>query len=359
MNCRVAIIGLGLIGGSLGLTLTQSPGIEVVGCDSDPAVEEKALAIGAVHQVGGYFEAAAEADIVFLCTPIKTIERLAREVARVCRSGCIITDVGSTKQAIMKVFRRLSENGIWGIGGHPMAGSEQQGISGADRYLFENAVYVLTPEGNTPQEVLDRLSSILRLTGAHIIVMDAGVHDRLVASVSHLPHLVAAALVSLLQGQEEAQALAAGGFRDTTRVASGDPRLWAEILLSNRLPLVDQVDKLTKRLQELKAILEEERQADLVDFLQSSRTLRESLPAKRKGLVPSVQDLICLVPDRPGIIGVLGSYLGEKGINIADIEVLRVREGDGGTIRIGLSREDDGPAAVESLLAHGIKAWLK
>lgn len=359
MTSRVAIIGLGMIGGSLGLALAQSPEIEVVGYDRDPGTMEQALQMGAVHQIGRLHAVVSRADVIFLCTPISTIADLARDVVRFCRPGSVLTDVGSTKQGIVEVFDNLSPHGVWGIGGHPMAGSERPGITGADRYLFENAVYVLTPGQNSPESSVAELSALLRLIGAHIMIMDAETHDRLVASVSHLPHLVASAMVSMLKGQDEALALAAGGFRDTTRVASGDPELWAEILLSNRRLLTNQVGTFIDQLRYLQTILEEKKSSELVEFLSTSRGIREAMPSKRKGLVPSEQDLVCIVPDEPGIIGTLGSYLGEEGINIADIEILRVREGDGGTIRIGISNEADGPVAVEALLSHGIKAWLR
>ncbi|MGE5543899.1 MAG: prephenate dehydrogenase/arogenate dehydrogenase family protein [Bacillota bacterium] len=359
MISRVAILGLGMIGGSLGLVFTQVAGLEVAGYDREPETIETALRMGAVNRTGSMSELAAWADVVFLCTPVSTIPGLAREMARSCRPGCLLTDVGSTKQDIVEVFDSLTATGLNGIGGHPMAGSERQGITGADRYLFENAVYILTPGKNTSPGALEELRALLVHTGAHVITMDAETHDRLVASVSHLPHLVASALVNMLVGQDEALALAASGFRDTTRVASGDPELWTEILLSNRRLLAGQLESFIDRLSYLKTILEEQRSRDLQEFLTTSRDIRESLPSKRKGLTPTQQEMVCVVPDKPGIIGSLGSYLGEKGINIADIEILRVREGDGGTIRIGLSREGDGPIAVETLLAHGIKAWIR
>lgn len=359
MGTRVAILGLGIIGGSLGLALTQDTGIEVAGYDRDSETMEKALQMGAVKWTGSLQKLSAWADCIFLCTPINTLADIARQAAQFCRKGCLLTDVGSTKQDIVRVFDELAEMGLRGVGGHPMAGSERQGITGADRYLFENAVYVLTPGCNTPRSAVEELSLLLRPTGAHIITMDAEKHDRLVAMVSHLPHLVASALVSMLEGQDEAMTLAAGGFRDTTRVASGDPELWTQILLSNRRLLAEQLEAFMEELTRLKDILQAHRSLELHEFLRTARAIREAMPSKRRGLSLAEQELVCIVPDQPGIIGALGSYLGEKGINIADIEILRVREGDGGTIRIGLSREEDGPTAVATLQSRGIKAWLR
>ncbi len=360
MATRVAIIGMGMIGGSLGLAFASYlPEVEVAGFDRDPGVLKKALDMGCVHRTGTLEEIVPEANFIFLCTPISSIPRIAEDVAELCGPGSIMTDVGSTKQMVAEAFKKISVSGVIGIGGHPMAGSERQGITGADRYLFENAVYVLTPGKSASMEAIDKLVALIRLTGAHVLIMDAEVHDRLVASVSHLPHLAASALVSVLNDQEDALTLAAGGFRDTTRIASGDPALWSEILISNRRLLAEQVGKYIERLSVLIEFLEEGRSRELEEFLTDSRRIREMLPAKQKGLVSCGPDIICLVPDQPGIIGSLGVWLGEKDINIADIEILRVREGDGGTIRIAVGVEDDGDLAVETLRTHGVNAWLR
>lgn len=359
MDNKVAIIGLGLIGASLGLNFSHAKStITVAGYDLDADTLKKAKLLGAVHEVGTIDEVVADADFVFICTPISTVPDIIGQVIEACPPECIITDVGSTKSQIVELFNKLPA-GLVGIGGHPMAGSEQQGIAGADRYLFENAVYVLTPGNNCPEAALSRLSSLIKETGAHIIIMDPNEHDKAVAGVSHLPHLVASALVSMLDTNDESVNLAAGGFRDTTRIASGDPELWTDILLSNQDLLVEHLDGFISQLCQLKTVLEEGDKLELGRHLTAARNTRESLPRRRKGLVPYVQEVICLVPDQPGIIGSLGTWLGEQGINIADIEILRVREGDGGTIRLGVSAEEDGPRAVEALRSKGVKAWLR
>jgi prephenate dehydrogenase len=355
---RIAIVGLGLIGGSLGLAFAASQNFKVAGYDIDPEVEAKALDMGCVHRIGDLPEIASDADVVFVCTPIGKFSDVLGVLAQHCPSGCIITDVGSSKQGVVELFKTLPP-GLTGIAGHPMAGSEIQGITGADRYLFENAVYVLTPEENTRPEAVARLSELIKTTGAQVTIMEAGEHDSVMASVSHLPHLVACALVSMLYGDDKALTLAAGGFRDTTRIASSDPDLWTDILMSNRWLLTERVDKLISELRDLQAMLAKGESLELTRYLGVVKNTRDSLPARRRGLIPHVQEVICIVPDRPGIIGLLGTWLGEKGINIADIEIIRVREGDGGTIRLGLSSYDEGPAAVEALRVHGVKAWVR
>lgn len=359
MKKKVFIIGLGLIGGSLGLALRESPYVNLItGFDQDDAAGDMAAAIGAIDRQAGLLEGAREADVVFICTPLGVYNSVIEQIAPVLKAGALITDVGSTKVQVMELFATLPP-GIYAIGGHPMAGAETQGISGADRYLFENAVYVLTTESGTPQEMVLVLENILASTGARIKHMDAARHDELVATVSHIPHLAAVALVELTEGRQEELMLAAGGFRDTTRIASSNPDLWEDIVFSNREPIIQQLDTLVERLNELKNALQNGERQSFKQQLESAKGIRDSIPRLRKGLIPFCHDLVCIVPDRPGVIGQLGIILDQEDINIVDIEILRVREGDGGTIRLGVASAEQADEAVRALKARGIKAWLR
>lgn len=359
MTGKAAVIGLGLIGGSLGLALAHSfPELRVEGCDFDANTEKMALEMGCVHKIGTVDSITTDADVIFLCTPVSVFPSMLEQILPHCKPGCIITDVGSTKQAIAGLFEDLP-NGIYGIGGHPMAGSERKGITAADRYLFENAVYVLTPGSDTPREKVQQLENLLTGIGCHVIIMDAVRHDSIVAAVSHLPHIVASALVVSLKGEEEALVLAAGGFRDTTRIAGGDPDLWTDIILDNRFEIAKRMRRFINLLESTAVSLETADGDAVRRFLETASSLRDTLPKRTKGLLPSLQDVICLVPDRPGIIGELGTWMGQAGVNISDIEVLRVREGDGGTIRMAVASEDEGITTVEVLKKQGVKAWLR
>lgn len=248
---------------------------------------------------------------------------------------------------------------VWPVGGHPMAGSEINGINGADRYLFENAVYILTPPVHTPEQVMQTLCEVLTVTGARIKIMDAVTHDSLVASVSHIPHLAAVSLVNLTGAEPEKLVLAAGGFRDTTRVASSSPEVWRGILSTNRTAVIAGLEQFIDGLEQLRDALQENQTDILLEHLQKARDIRKQIPHGQKGLMPSICDVICIVPDRPGVIGELGRILGRHDINIADIEILRVREGDGGTIRLGVPTLEDGQQAVKALQSEGIKAWVR
>jgi prephenate dehydrogenase len=358
MADKITIIGLGLIGGSLGLAFSRStPKLQVFGYDSNPEAVRQALDIGAIQQAGPLEEAVREADYVFVCTPIKGILELLGRIAAHLKPGCVVTDVCSTKKPVMELLAGLPP-GIYGIGGHPMAGSEKRGIGASDRFLFENAVYVLTPANDTPAEVVTKTATLIRRTGAQVKLMSPGQHDRVVALISHVPHIMAAALVNLATQEEEALLLAAGGFRDTTRIASSSPELWEDILFSNREEVSRGLMAMIEELQRFKADIDGLSRGAVQSRLAAARQVRDSIPGRRRGLIPSFQDVITIVPDRPGIIGQLGGWLGAKGINIVDIEILRVREGDGGTIRLGVPTKEAAVAAVTTLQEQGIKAWV-
>ena len=220
---RVTIIGLGVIGGSLGLAIVQNvPDVHVTGYDA-PNVLRRAQKREAVHKAGRSLEdSVADADIVFLCTPVSTILSLLPRIALHIRKDTIVTDVGSVKSVIRtaakKTFRRC---GIF-VGGHPMAGSEGSGIAHADPLLFQNAVYVLCP-GQQKRSAYLKLVHVIEAIGARLLIMDAKQHDRAAAVVSHLPQLLAVGMMTLAAQENKKDAstlqLAAGGFRDITRIA--------------------------------------------------------------------------------------------------------------------------------------------
>ena len=359
MLVNVFIIGIGMIGGSLGLSLKESPIVnQVMGYDTDKTSLEKAQQIGALDCSVPFEEGARQADVVFLCTPPGTYPELITRMRPFLKPGCIVTDTGSTKQYIMSILGQLPDD-IHVIGGHPMAGSEIKGINGADRYLFENAVYILTPREKTPDYAREFLIELLVATGARVKIMEPARHDELVAVISHIPHLAAVALVNSTGGEKDALIMAAGGFRDTTRIASSDPLLWEDILFTNRNMVMNKLDGLIEQLQDLKLALAREDHEHINTSLCRARSVRESIPRVHRGLLPGFCDIVCIVPDRPGIIAHIGAILGEKNINIIDIEILRVREGDGGTIRLGVLSEAAADEAVKALQSRGIKAWVR
>ncbi|NTW05906.1 MAG: prephenate dehydrogenase [Peptococcaceae bacterium] len=355
---KVAIVGVGLIGGSIGLAANDKSLVrEIIGIGRNLRTLEIAMEYKAVQRISTDYRELSDCDLVVLGTPVNTTIELLPTIAPFLKKGAIVTDVGSTKVKITQEARDILPEGIVFIGGHPMAGSEKKGISGADQYLFENAFYVLTPDRNTPKDSLDRLKTLIESFGAKTILMDPQEHDLSVAAVSHLPHIIASTLVNSLFDFENSQKialLAAGGFRDTTRIAASNPDMWRDILMTNGEFILHAVDVFRERLNEIYEAIKDKDEKHIYQLLDRAKKLKTGMPANAKGYLPQLWEIVVTVPDRPGIIGYISNILGNEGINIDDIEILRVREGEGGTIRLAFSNEENQKRAAQHLTAANI-----
>lgn len=355
------MIGLGLIGGSLAWSLSAGGKVSCVfGVDRDPQLIEEAQHAQAIHTGSTRIQdGVLEAELVVLAVPPGILTLVARDILPYLKRGSVLTDVGSTKEKVVGALEAMLPEGVEYVGGHPMSGSENSGFRAADRYLFENAVYALTPTDRTSAEAVEKVRAMVEMLGARPFILDPATHDRIMAAVSHLPHVLAAAMVNTAAALNERDArtlaLSAGGFRDTTRVAGGDPRLWADICLENKERLLEAMDCFRAELDILKEALENGARENLVRWLSAARETRERIPKARKGLLPALYELIVAVPDRPGVIGEMAQAIGQEGINIADIEILRVREGEGGSIRIGFTTDCERYAAERILSGRGIE----
>lgn len=362
MKPRVAIVGVGLIGGSLGMAWKAAGAVaEVVGITRRPETIDEAVGVGAIDR--GTLDPAEGvdgADLVILAVPVRSIVPLFRAVRPHVKPGAIVSDVGSTKESICRAIWSEGTGEALFIGGHPMAGSEREGVLAGDPYLFQNAPYILVPPEGAPREAVDRLAELVRATGARPLVMAADVHDHIVATVSHIPHLIATALVRFAAEEAEATPglleLAAGGFRDTTRVASGPEDVWTDICMTNASPIAAGLERFEAVLRRLRESLEVGDAEGLREALAYSRQVRARLPAKAKGILSTVYEIVVHVVDRPGAIADVTSILAAEGINIIDIEILRVREGEGGTLRLGFERHPDMEDALRLLQARGYRA---
>jgi len=348
---KAALVGTGLIGGSIGIALREKRLVEeITGYDRDPETCAQAVKKGAVDKTAAsVLEAIQGADLIILAVPVLSTVDLLKEILPSAAKGALITDVGSTKAWIMEAVETLLHEEIFFVGGHPMAGSEDSGIKGADPALLENAIYVLTPGSNTPEQVTVRLSNMLEEAGAQPLVLDSLTHDRVVASVSHLPHLTAAALVQSVAGTDDIElvrTLAAGGFRDSTRIILGNPDVWRDICISNRWALLAALKRYKESINSLEKYLTLPSAEAIEEYLQQARDYRSTIPHRGRGILPDIFNVIVLVRDAPGVLGKLTTLLGEAGINIDAIEILHVRELAGGSIRIGFrSKENQQKAA--------------
>lgn len=320
---RANIFGLGLIGGSLGLALS-SKGWHVTGCDSVAQTEQQALSLGVIQQIG----VDKNASITFVATPVSTI---GDQVARALReTSGLVTDVGGVKAHLADQIHDPRF-----IGGHPMAGSELIGLTGADPKLFEGAVWVLTPSVGIDDKNFEKVAAVVTELGSEIVVLDPHLHDQLVAIVSHLPHLTAAALMGLAseRAQEHVAVLrlAAGGFRDMTRVASGHPAIWIDICRENRDAIVIALDGLIDGLAQMKQIVVQGDSNELTKRLQQSRVARSNLPSRVRDLMDVVEVRVP-IPDRSGAAAEIFTLAAELGVNIANFEVAHSVEGDRGVL---------------------------
>lgn len=347
---RVAVIGTGLIGGSIGFALAGL-GHDVVGFDRDHERLDRARELGAVGSVAADLEGAARgADLAFVALPVGAI---AEAVAPLLDAGVpLVTDVGSVKAPVVaEVARRCPGGAARFIGGHPMAGSEQDGIDGAHADLFVGAAWVLTPTPDTAEDAYTVLSGLLRDLQAEVVAVTPEDHDVLVSFVSHVPQLAASTLMDVATTHEARHGallrLAAGGFRDMTRIAASQPTLWLDILTSNRDAVLGALDAYLSGLQQARDIVAAGDRDALRALLDRARAARRSLPVGIS-MATKLVELRIPVPDRPGVLAEVTTLAGRLGVNVSDVEIAHSKEGGAGVLVLIVAADD----------AHGFESGL-
>lgn len=339
------IVGLGLIGGSVSLALKRN-GYAVHGTDSVSGRAEEALARGVIDAVG----VDPAADITFVATPVNDISATVTQVLALT-SG-VVTDVGSVKSS----SAAAASNPRY-VPGHPMAGSELHGLDGADASMFEGAVWILTPTPETSDAAFQYVAEVVTRFGAEVVALDPAQHDDLVALVSHVPHLTAATLMGLADRRSEQHLallrMAAGGFRDMTRIASGSPTIWLDICEQNKDAITRGLDSLIEGLSEIRGIVSSSDRVALLDRLERARQARQNLPV-RAGAVENLVEVRIPIPDRPGAAADIFALSGELAVNIHDFEVVHSVEGDRG-IMVVVVRTEHVDVFRGGLLARGFR----
>ena len=279
---RIAIIGVGLLGGSIGLALRAAGFVgRRIGIGRRVTSLEKALAFDAVDEVTCDVAAGVtKADLVILGTPIGMFEPLLRQMAPALSPGTLVTDVASTKMEVVRLTSKLLPRSVYFVGSHPMAGSEKTGVEYARADLFEDALCLITPTRNTPPNTVQPFEWFWRRLGGRTITLSPQKHDRLLARISHLPHAVAAALIQVARSQRAIE-LAGPGFGDSTRIASGDPAMWTDILRTNAKSMIESIDMLIAELQQLRGRLAQDDARAIEKWLASSKTTRDEWVALR------------------------------------------------------------------------------
>ena len=341
---RIAVVGTGLIGGSVGLALSAR-GYDVAGFDHDEGRLARAKELGAITEAAASLDdAVAGAELAVVAVPVGSIA--VAVVAALDAGAAAVTDVGSVKKTVIaEVERQRPDASARFVGGHPMAGSEQDGVDGADASLFVGATWTLTPTANTDERVYTLVLRIIRELGADVVSIAPDHHDELVAMVSHVPQLAASTLMDVATTNEDDRRtlmrLAAGGFRDMTRIAAGHPAIWPDILTTNREAVLDALDAYVAALSRARDLVAAGERDQLLTLLERARLARRNLPVGAS-MATDLVELRIPVPDRPGVIAEVTHLAGRLGVNIADFEIAHSAEGGRGVIVLIVAAADAG-----------------
>ncbi len=362
---KVFVVGLGLIGGSIALAIKKEhPSVTICGFDINENELKVAKSLGVIDEIATKLEEGfCEADLIVLATPVAKTEQVLEELCQYTfKENAIITDVGSTKRKIVEKATCLATKNVTFIGGHPMAGSHKSGVEAAREHLFENAFYILTPCSNTNMTQVIQLQNWLKGTRAKFVEMTAEQHDRLAGAISHFPHLIAASLVNQVANMEEQEPIvtdmAAGGFRDITRIASSNPIMWRDILMHNKEVLLSLLSAWEREMKQVKDLIEQSDEEKIHHYFLRAKSFRDELPIKRKGAIPSFYDLYVDVPDHPGVISDITGILAKEEISITNIRILETREDIMGVMRLSFRSDQDRDKALNCLSEHLYEAFI-
>lgn len=353
----VVIIGVGLIGGSIGISLKSLDNPpKVIGVDKSIDTLSEAIRRGAIDDTSSDYNIVSQADLIFIATPVRKILPIIKKISGNLKENAIVTDVGSTKLEIVTEAEKIIDRGNF-IGGHPMTGSEVTGVSGSSVDLLKNCFYILTPTENTDSRSYEILHSLLAKIGAKIIAIKPDEHDEIMSVISHLPHIVSASLVNLTkqarQGKGDMLLLTAGGFRDMTRIAASNPDVWVDICLSNKDLIKEAVERYIAELVDFKKLIASGDEKNLHEKLFKARQIRQNLP----GVIPIEPEKITTIrveiSDKPGAISDVTLAIGEKGINIDDLEMIHSFEERKARLQLMISNKSKADEAVEILKRKG------
>ncbi|MCQ2465804.1 MAG: prephenate dehydrogenase/arogenate dehydrogenase family protein [Oscillospiraceae bacterium] len=360
----VGFIGLGLIGGSIARKIKINiPSVKILASARRQETIDTAFGMKLIdNQKSCDITDFSECDYIFLCAPVKNNIDYLHKLKDVIREDCIITDVGSTKTEIHEEVTKLGLEKNF-IGGHPMTGSEKTGIENADEYLLENAYYIITPTEQNTQEQIEDFRSFVKSLGSIPLILDYRKHDYATASISHLPHMISYALTNLVKkiddSDETMKTIAAGGFRDMTRIAASSPVMWQSICLSNKEQLLSLMDLYIEEITVLRKSIENSDKNELLNYFQEAKDYRDSLfiPSKRSSTV--CYELFIDLVDEAGGIAIIASMLAFKGINIKNIGIINNREYEEGVLRIEFYSHEACELAAETLREKNYNVFIR
>lgn len=351
---KIGFIGLGLIGGSIARAIRHFyPDTEIIACSRTRATVEQAVADGVVSRiVDKVNEDFADCDYIFLCAPVSSNAEYLEQLKPIIGSSCIITDVGSTKSDIHAKVEKLGMEANF-IGGHPMAGSEKTGYVNSKRILIENAYYVITPTALVSKEAVTRYRDFVASLKALPLVLDYRTHDYVTAGISHLPHIIASSLVNLVRDSDTKDGImkmiAAGGFKDITRIASSSPEMWEQICMTNRENISSILSDYIASLTRIQHQLDNAENGAIYHLFETSRDYRNSLPVRGSGPIQRIFEIYCDMVDEAGGIAALATILASNQINLKNIGIVHSREFIDAVLRIEFYDEQAMKQAVDIL----------
>ena len=337
---NISIIGVGLIGGSIAKALKNSSDQFIIKAFDKKEILEDALKDKSIDLALDKIEDAKDSDIIFLCAPTELSLQYFKKLAPLISDDTILTDVCGIKGAFEDEWKKLKSKGSY-IGGHPMTGKETSGYKSSDPLLFENSVYIISESAKSNNR-LEEFLKVIKSLGARVRFLDPFLHDKVISRVSHLPQLLSVALVNSVSenGNFNYLDFAAGGFRDMTRIASSSFDIWESVLKLNKQAIIDSIDLLIKNLNQIEDQLKNGDLKSLETSFQKARTRRDEIPKNTKGFINPLVDVFIYVKDEPGVLSKLTTLLFNNNINIKDLELLKIREGTGGTFRISFESEE-------------------
>lgn len=338
-STKIGFIGLGLIGGSVAKAIRKYyPDHELIAFDKSRETLALAVQEGTIHTACSSIDDNFKGcSYIFLCAPVSCNTAYLAQLKEIVRDSCILTDVGSVKTSIHKEITALGMEENF-IGGHPMAGSEKSGFSNSKAHLIENAYYILTPSAKVSKEKIHAYRDLVSSLKALPIVLDYREHDFVTGTVSHLPHLIASSLVNFVRDTDKKdelmKALAAGGFKDLTRIASSSPVMWQQICLKNGENISHILGKYIEALEKAKEAVDTGDETALYTLFESSRDYRNSMPDSSAGPIKKQFAVYCDIIDEAGGIATIATILASNNINIKNIGILHNREFEEGVLRI-------------------------
>lgn len=354
---KIGFIGLGLIGGSIAKKIKAlHPEVELIATAGHLSTIETAFAQHLITNSDFLsMKDFSDCDYIFLCCPVqKNIEYL-RELKGHLKDSCIVTDVGSVKSEIHQEVISLHMEEFF-IGGHPMTGSEKTGLDSASEFLLENAYYIITPTSKTSPEALTRYHDFVASLGAIPMILDYEKHDFATAAISHLPHVIAYSLVNLVKNlddsQETMRTIAAGGFKDLTRIASSSPIMWENICLSNRSQVLRLIDEYVSELSLLRSQIERSEGEEIISYFQTAKDYRDSLPISTSGAMKNVYELYLDLVDEAGGIAAIATILAEHQLSIKNIGIIHNREYEDGVLHLEMYDQASLDTAIVLLKQH-------